>query len=137
MPEFDCLCLSARRAARSLTRMYEEELRPSGLTPAQFGLLNILAMRPGLTQMELATLVGADQTTLSRSLKLLLSEKLIKSTRSREDARETIHTLTAAGAIRHQAGKLHWEQADQMMRRKLGNDFGTALTLLRRVADAV
>ncbi len=60
----NCLCLNTRRAARGLTRIYEEHLLPAKLTPAQFGLLSMLAARPGLSQAELAEVVDLDQPTL-------------------------------------------------------------------------
>src|SRR3546814_1813697 len=34
-----CLCLAARRAARALSRRFDEALRPAGLTNGQFSLL--------------------------------------------------------------------------------------------------
>ena len=34
-----CTCLRARRAARQLTRLYDTELQPTGLTVNQLGLL--------------------------------------------------------------------------------------------------
>jgi hypothetical protein len=35
----NCLCLNVQRAARALARLFDEALRPLGLTNGQFSLL--------------------------------------------------------------------------------------------------
>jgi DNA-binding MarR family transcriptional regulator len=129
----NCLCLNTRRAARTLTRVYEDHLRPVNLTPAQFGLLSMLAQRPGLSQMELAEVVDLDQTTLSRSLKLMAANKWIAGKQGAEDRRKTLYALTAAGRKVHTAALPHWERAQQKMRKQLGADWEAALALVKRL----
>jgi len=137
----NCLCANTRRAARSLTRFYEEQLRPSGLTPPQFGLLSMLAEisrlgRSGITQTDLAEALGLDQTTLSRNLKLLIAGGWVKRSRSSLDRRQTLYSITSAGMrVRHSALP-HWERAQAQMLQALGPNFDVALTLLQSVSTA-
>jgi hypothetical protein len=42
-----CACANLRRAARVMTRLYDAALRPSGLSVAQFTLLQALNTAPG------------------------------------------------------------------------------------------
>jgi len=132
----NCFCANTRRAARSLTRLYEEHLRPSGLTPPQFGLLSLLATRPGIAQTKLAEAFDLDQTTLSRNLKLLISNKWVKRTRSPLDGRQSAYTITPAGLERRQAALPHWQRAQSQMRQALGADFEAVLALVQRVSIA-
>jgi DNA-binding MarR family transcriptional regulator len=131
----NCLCLNTRHAARALTRMYEEHLRPCNLTPPQFGLLSVLAERPGLSQQELADRLDLDQTTLSRNLRLLITNKWIKRIRSKEDRRLTCYSVTPAGLEVRQTAALHWNRAQQHMRQALGADWETAFAILRRLSS--
>jgi DNA-binding MarR family transcriptional regulator len=131
-----CLCARTRRAARSLTRLYEEHLRAVELTPPQFGLLSVLAERAGLAQTELVEALDLDQTTLSRNLKLLIANKWVKRGRSAEDRRQAVYSITAAGLEVRRAALPHWQRAQAQMRRTLGAEFDAALALLERVAMA-
>jgi DNA-binding MarR family transcriptional regulator len=66
-----CACANLRRAARVTTRLYDAALRPSGLSVAQFTLLQALNTAPGMSQKQLAGLLEIDSTTLTRTLQPL------------------------------------------------------------------
>src|ERR1051325_10331490 len=67
-----CACAGLRRAARAVTRLYDEALRPSGLRVTQFSLMQVLGRARGtLTQGTLGDLLALDSTTLSRTLRPL------------------------------------------------------------------
>lgn len=72
-------CTAGRvlRAARRLTREYDDALRPAGLTIAQFGLLNAVGRFEPESISELADLLALDRTSLSRNLKPLEKAGLI------------------------------------------------------------
>jgi DNA-binding MarR family transcriptional regulator len=131
----ECLCLIARRAARTLTRIYDEALHPSGLTAMQFGLLSLLEARPGLTQAEIAERADSEQTTLSRGLKLLAANGWVRAERSGDDARKVGYHLTPRGAERRAEALPLWQSAQQRMRERLGKRFKKAVTLLQKVAE--
>ena len=117
-----------------MTRLYEEYLRPCDLTPPQFGLLSALAECPGLSQQGLADMLDLDQTTLSRNLRLLIENKWIKGTRSKEDRRLTCYAVTPAGLEVRQTAAPHWNRAQQQMREALGADWETAFAVLQRLS---
>jgi DNA-binding MarR family transcriptional regulator len=130
----NCLCLSTRRAARSLTRVYEEHLRPCGLTPPQFGLLSMMAAMPGLSQQALAERLDVDQTTLSRNLRLMIANKWIAQTRSKDDGRLSCYAVTTKGLEVRGKATAHWQRAQEQMRETLGTDWETAFAILRRLS---
>jgi DNA-binding MarR family transcriptional regulator len=130
-----CLCLNTRRAARSITAVYEEHLRVCNVTSAQFGLLSLLAERAGLSQTEIAEAAGLDQTTLSRNLQIVIANKWVKRTPSTRDRRQSLYAITSAGVKLRMEAMPHWNRAQQHMREALGADWETAFAVLQRLSD--
>lgn len=69
-----CMCASFRRAARSLTQLYDDALRPLGLRATQFTVLQVLALSGEISQGELGRRLVLDSTTLTRTLRLLRAQ---------------------------------------------------------------
>jgi DNA-binding MarR family transcriptional regulator len=131
-----CLCANARRAARSLTNLYEQHLAACELTVAQFELLQNLSARPGVSQSDLVSILGVDQTTLSRNLHILIARSWIKRSASKTDARQSTYKLTPTGLRILNTALPAWKRVQQHMRQALGTDFDSALALLSRVQQA-
>ena len=74
----NCTCLSLRKAARAVTQMYDEALRPAGLRPSQFSLLFAVDHVGTSGISDLAAMLVLDRTTLTRNLKPLLDRKLLE-----------------------------------------------------------
>lgn len=72
-----CIALRVRRMSRIITRVYDDALRPLGLTASQFTLLTSLAMQDGVTASEVGYDLDIEKSTLSRNLKRLLVLGLI------------------------------------------------------------
>ena len=93
----NCLCLSARRAARQLTQYYDRAMRPSGLRVTQFQLLAAIGEAQPVTQQAIAELMAMDRTTLTRNIALLVRDGLVSIDQGPRDRREHHHRLTPAG----------------------------------------
>lgn len=95
----DCLCFRARRAARAITRIYDDVLRPLGVQATQLTLLNAIAMsgESGAIMGRLAEVLALDATTLSRNLRPLVAMKLVRIGRHPDDGRMRVARLTSAG----------------------------------------
>lgn len=135
-----CLCAATRRASRSLTRHYEESLRPCGLTPTQFELLANLAGRGPCAQADLIAAVAADQTTLSRTLKGMRSQGWIDTGSSMDDGRLTVYSLTEAGREKFDEALPAWRFAQEEVECRLGDalpQVWAALEALAGMSDAV
>jgi DNA-binding MarR family transcriptional regulator len=86
-----------QRAARTLGRRFDEELRPFGLTNGQFSLLVSLNRPEPPSMGPVASLLAMDRTTLTAALKPLERRGLVKVTPDPADRRSRILRLTAKG----------------------------------------
>jgi DNA-binding MarR family transcriptional regulator len=114
-----CACFSLRRAARAVTQLYDDKLRPSGLRATQFSLLAVIRLTGTGTISALAQAAVMDRTTLARNLKPLAEAGLV-AVREGDDARVREVTLTAAGRARLAAAQPYWEKAQRRMTDALG-----------------
>jgi DNA-binding MarR family transcriptional regulator len=92
-----CLCLHVQRAARSLARLFDEALRPAGLTNGQFSLLMSLNRPAPPTIGAVADLLAMDRTTLTAALKPLQRRGLVTVAAADGDRRSRVLSLTAEG----------------------------------------
>ncbi|BAU44068.1 Transcriptional regulator SlyA [Leptolyngbya sp. O-77] len=105
-----CMGMHIRRASRILTQIYDAALRPVGLVLNQFTLLVAIHLAGARSITQLAADLFADQTTLTRNVKLLEKRGLVAIAPS-PDRRVKLVSLTAEGrAILAQAMPL-WKQA--------------------------
>ncbi len=106
----ECICGNLRKTARAVTQLYDEVLRPTGLRITQFGILGAtMAMEP-VTVSRLAEATVTDRTTLTRNLKLLHKQGLIRVLPG-NDRREREVTLTARGRDALVTALPHWQTA--------------------------
>ena len=92
-----CLCLHAQRAARHLARVFDEALRPSGLTNGQFSVMMALNRPTPAGLGGVASLLGMDRTTLTAALKPLERRGWVTLTPDPADKRGRLLRLTPAG----------------------------------------
>ncbi|WDY59247.1 MarR family winged helix-turn-helix transcriptional regulator [Pseudomonas sp. PSKL.D1] len=115
----ECICTHLRRAARGVSRHYDEALVGFGINVAQFSLLRHLQRldRPSITT--LAEAMGLERSTLGRNLRVLEAEGLV-ALADGDDQRNRVVLLTEAGtallAVAHPA----WEQAQRSLVERLG-----------------
>lgn len=72
-----CLATRVRQLSRIITRLYDDAMRPLGITASQYTLLAQLASRDGITAVEIGHELDIEKSTLSRNLKRLLALGLI------------------------------------------------------------
>src|SRR5262245_66574027 len=82
-----CLCFHLQRAARVLARRFDEALRPLGLTSWQFSLLMALNQPAAPSVGSVASVLGADRTTLTAALKPLQRRGLVTVAVDADDRR--------------------------------------------------
>jgi DNA-binding MarR family transcriptional regulator len=70
----DSLLIRARFLSRSVTEIFDEALRPFGISAAQFVLLSMIGQAGSITRAEMARLQHLDRSTLTRNLRLILSD---------------------------------------------------------------
>ena len=92
-----CLCLHLQRAARTLARLFDEALRPLGLTNQQFSLLMSLNRPEPPSIAPVANLLGMDRTTLTAALKPLERRGLVTVSPGDKDRRSRLLAITPEG----------------------------------------
>jgi DNA-binding MarR family transcriptional regulator len=115
-----CACANLRRASRAVTRIYNQELRASGLEATQYTLLMALDATGETTQGELGKLLALDTTTLTRMLGLLKKSGWI-AVRPGDDRRQRLVRLTPSGNEKLVRSRPKWERAQERLRRGLGD----------------
>jgi DNA-binding MarR family transcriptional regulator len=118
--ELPCACQNLRRLSRVVTRIYDQELRTSGLEITQFGVLTALAAVGEANQKRLSAGFAMDSTTLTRTLGLLGKQGWVRARRGK-DRRERLFRLTAAGRRQMTMAQPHWERAERRLHNELGD----------------
>jgi DNA-binding MarR family transcriptional regulator len=114
-----CTCFNLRKAARAVTQMYDDFLRPSGIRSTQFSLLMLIRGLGPIGITELADKAVMDRTTLKRNLELLQREGLVRVTTG-ADARVREVSLTAAAEKRLVEALPLWRRAQAHNTGELG-----------------
>jgi DNA-binding MarR family transcriptional regulator len=66
-----CVLTNARKAARAVSRYYDQMARKAGFTSGQFSVLVTVREHDGATTAELAERLSMERTTLVRNVALL------------------------------------------------------------------
>ncbi|WP_284418564.1 MULTISPECIES: MarR family transcriptional regulator [unclassified Bradyrhizobium] len=92
------LCFAVYSTAHAFNRVYKPLLDRLGLTYPQYLVMLVLWERDGLPVKEIGERLFLDSGTLTPLLKRMETAHLIRRTRSAEDERRVLVTLTAQGA---------------------------------------
>ena len=127
-----CLCSRMRKLGRSVTRLYNHELRPAGLNYSQFNVLAVLDHLGPCSIAHMSEKMGVDRTTLLRNLGLLKRRGLIE--RLKIDGRVGCYVPTVQGHVALQRAIPFWEAAEIRMAQFIGT---SELAGLRQVFDTL
>lgn len=116
-----CLCLHVQRAARALARLFDDALRPVGLTNGQFSLLMSLNRPEPPPMGPVASLLAMDQTTLTAALKPLQRKGFVDVVPNPRDRRGRLLCLTDDGRAVLQKALPIWESTHAALEAKLPN----------------
>jgi DNA-binding MarR family transcriptional regulator len=116
-----CLCSALRQASRAVTRIYDAELRGTGLRATQHSLLGLLGRSGEVRQGDLGEMVSLDETTLTRSLRPLQKSGWV-TIRAGADRREKLVAITEAGKEKVEQARPAWSRAQERMRRTLPDE---------------
>jgi DNA-binding MarR family transcriptional regulator len=126
--------MRARLISRVLTAIYDEGLRPFGIVSPQFGLLVIIFAIEPATRAEIGRYHHQDRSTLTRNLKVILSEGWAEEVQGEGGGRGRPIALTKAGKTLPLKGAPAWRVAQARAKALLGKDGVTAIT---EIADGI
>jgi DNA-binding MarR family transcriptional regulator len=114
-----CVCSTLRMVSRTVTQLYDDMLRPSGLRVTQFSVLAAIARSGEANLRQLEDALAIDQTTLTRSLNVLERRDVIERV-PRPDGRIKAMRLTGKGKRLLGAARPLWARAQDKVLRELG-----------------
>jgi DNA-binding MarR family transcriptional regulator len=129
-----CLCAALRQASRAVTRIYDAELRETGLRSTQHSLLRLLGRVGEVRQGDLGELASLEETTLTRNLRPLEKSGWV-TTRAGADRREKLVAITESGKAKVEQARPAWSRAQERMRMALPE--GTWDTLFAALPDVM
>ena len=110
-----------RRAARAITRHYDEHLAPSGLTISRYSMLSTLERLGSPTLSAYARDLAMDRTTLLRNLQPLTEGGLVSVGPSRA-GRSKVARLTARGVAAVRRAKPYWREAQLALQDRIDRE---------------
>ncbi len=116
----DCACLTLRGAARAVTQMYDEVLKPSGLRATQFSVLAAVATIGPASMTVIAKALVMDRTTLTRNLKPLMDRGLVKVGKGADDRRQRRIVVTREGKAALAKALPLWKKVHQQIVNGIG-----------------
>ena len=132
-----CIGFNLRKTVRAVTQVYDDAFRPLGIRGTQFSLLNAIRVLAPITVNRLAERIVMDRTTLTRNLRPLEKQGLLRITPGK-DKREREVTLTTEGARTLAQAVPIWKDVQARLTTNMGQDRVTELLRgLRSAVDAV
>ena len=135
---FECYCASLRQAARAISQKYDAALRDTELTITQLTLLMMLAQMHRPRVNDLAEALAMDQTSLSRTLRIMERDGLIAAVAG-DDKRESRWILAPRGQQRLKRAMPVWRATQKSIEKLLGSDAerirSAAYALSTRLSD--
>jgi len=125
-----CYCIVLRKASRRITALYDEALAPIGVNLAQFSLLRKIARKEPVSLTELGRLADLDRSTIGRNVRVLDRMGLTETRPGREDQREAMVALTAAGRKALEKGAPLWDSVQTRIEQRLGAENARQLETL-------
>lgn len=127
----DGVLSGARLLSRTITAIYDEKLRPLGITASQFSLLEVIGHAEPATRAEIARIQHLDKSTLTRNLRAILSVGLAEEVREGANGRSRPISLTATGRELLLNARPVWAAAKVDVEELLGREATTAIMSTR------
>jgi DNA-binding MarR family transcriptional regulator len=131
-----CLATRVRQLSRIVTRVYDDALRPLGITGSQYTLLAQLAARDAITAVEIGHDLDIEKSTLSRNLKRLLSLGHIAMDPPAGRRGRGLHLTPKGQAVLKEAFPI-WQDAQKKTVGAMGSDSRSVLDGLLSQAETL
>lgn len=117
-----CFSNNLYKTARAVSRLYAQEMRPTGLARSQFAILEHLARSDGSPTSALAQCLYMERTTLTRNLRPLERAGWVSRTTAPDDARVKLVVITEPGRRKLKEARSYWRKAQKRMLTMFGED---------------
>ena len=117
----ECASFNFRKDARAVTQLFDKTLQPSGVRSTQLGLLLAAGIYEKSTMSELAEVIVADRTTLTRALKPLIRQGLLKNIPGKDKRKNGISLTPKGHRVIRKAGP-YWKKAQDQVVKGFGKE---------------
>lgn len=114
-----CACFNLRKASRAVTQLFNAALQPAGLRSTQFVLMVVVRAEEPVSLPRLAHALVMDRSTLSRNLKPLERDGLLRVAPAKS-GRGSVVRLSAKGLGRLAEAVPLWQEAQGRFVESLG-----------------
>ena len=123
----NCNCFASRKAARLITKMYEDRLSRVDLTSTQFSILVYVDEVGAASMKDLVEAMAMERTSVIRALQPLERDGLVAIGPHEEDARRNVVRLTDAGRARLAEAVPVWQEAQAEFESRFGAELAGQL----------
>jgi DNA-binding MarR family transcriptional regulator len=117
-----CVLMRTRLISRLITGIHDEKLRPFGISSALFALLVVIYQIEPATRAKIGRFLHLDRSTLTRHLKVILSEGWAEEIQHHRDGRNRPIVLTKAGKDLLHRAEPAWQAGQAYAMALLGKD---------------
>lgn len=129
-----CACLSVKKAARTLTNLYDREFTRVGINSGQYAILLNIILLKSPTLNVLAEELNLKSSTMSRALSPLERDGLITMTAGLDKRTRCVRVTEKGGEIIKSCIPL-WDKVQSRVRDDMGNDsFGVLLNNINNLS---
>lgn len=119
--QMDCACSLTRRAARSVTQLYDLVLTPAKMKATQFVLLRAISDAGQIAQWQLGRDLSIAVETLTRRLATMKRAGWVEL-RSSSDRRERLYCITETGQAQLEKALPYFVRAQRRLQDQLGTE---------------
>ncbi len=126
----DCLAMRTRLLSRTVTSVYDEALRPLGITIGQLNILAVVAKQGPIAQGEVARFLSMEKSTMSRNVERMRRHGWLREALGRgggDTARRVLLEVSASGRRMLERAAPRWSAAQAEVTALLGKQGAAAL----------
>lgn len=133
-----CLYFNTQNLARTVDRLWTEEFKQYGLSPAHAYLLRLVLAEPGLLQRDIAQQLGLSKSTVTRFIDSLAERGYVSRKYSNSDGRESVIYPERKALAIHQQLEASGTKLYKRMLAALGEDtMQSTVTQQRKIREAL
>lgn len=129
----NCLAASILAAGRKVTAIYDDALRPLGLTVSQFNMLAAIILVRPKSISALANAIGMERSTASRNMAILTRNGWVAKMAADNGQSGTIFDLTGTGREKFEMAQPIWKNVQDDLSARLGNGVADEIRRLLKI----
>ncbi len=118
--------MRVRRLSRTVTRIFDEALRPHGVTTAQLNMLVAITLAGRMRPSELARALDLEKSTVSRNVERMRANGWVRATADAGESARGLEIQPAGRALLARALPA-WASAQERSTRQVGSTLAAAV----------